>query len=135
MKKLFTAMFSLAMIISLSVLTSCGGAPSNSDVKKVIEKYDDKGEISEKDYSALLDYLDAAMDEALPLVKDMKKAQENDDDDEIEAIEKKAEKLESKYEYFEDVLKIISNASDEDLGKSNVKKAKDLLGKWMKAMY
>lgn len=129
MKKLFTAMFSLAMIISLSVLTSCGGAPSNSDVKKVIEKYDDKGELSEKDYAVLLDYIDAGMDEAVPVAKEIKKAYEDGDDDKMESLEKKANKIEEKYPHMKEALDIIERASDDELGDANYKKAEKILKK------
>lgn len=133
MKKLFTAMFTLAMIISLSVLTSCGGAPSNNDVKKIIEKYDDKGELSEKEYGVLIDYFDAAMDEALPIAKEMMKAQKNGDYDKAEELNKKGEKIGEKYKYSQEAFDIISSASEKELGKSNAQKAKKLASKFYEA--
>lgn len=129
MKKLFTTMFSLALIISLSVLASCGGAPSKASVDKVIEKYDASEELTESDYSVLIDYISAAMDDALPLAKEMKKAYENDDYDKIEKLQKKAEKIEEKYPDMEDALSIIQRADDDELGTKNVEKAKKLLRK------
>ena len=122
-------MFSLALILSLSVLASCGGAPSKESVDKVIEKYDDSEDLTEADYSVLIDYISAAMDDALPIAKEMKKAYENDDYDKLEKLQEKAQKIEEKYPDMEEALRIIQRADDDELGTKNVEKAKKLLKK------
>lgn len=127
MKKLFTALFSMALIVSMTVLASCGGAPSGNDVKKVVEKYQNNDELTKADYEVLLDYVEAAMDEAIPLAKEITKAYEDGDDSKIEKLQAKSEKLESKYGYMEEAINIIENASDEDLGDKGVKLASKLI--------
>ena len=128
MKKLISSMFALAVIVSMTVLTSCGGG-SKVDVSKVIENYNKGEQLTQADYSALLDYVDAAMDEALPIVKEIQEAAMNGDQSKIESLQKKAENLENKFPDMEKALDIIENASDADMGAANVEKGKKLIKK------
>ena len=126
MKKLISSLFAFAVIFSMTVLASCGGAPN---VSKIIEKHDNGEQLTQADYSALLDYVDAAMDEALPIVKEIQEAAMNGDQSKIESLQKKAENLENKFPDMEKALDIIENASDADMGAANVEKGKKLIKK------
>ena len=103
MKKIFATLFAFAAIASMTMLTSCGGAPSNEEIKKIVDRYDEGGgsnELNDKDYDMLISYLEAAVNEALPLAKEMKKADENDDYDKVKELNKKNEQLEEKYSEY-----------------------------------
>lgn len=128
MKKLFATLFSLALIVSLTTLTSCGG-PSNESVKKIIEKYDNDVDLTEADYSTLLDYVDAGMDDVIPVMKDAQDAAKDGDMKKLQKLQEKAEKLQEKYTYMDEVLEIIERADDDELGEANTKKAEKLLEK------
>lgn len=141
MKRIFNIFFTLSLFVAMTGFTSCkggdsdnsdgegGGKPSGAKIEKVIEKYDEKGELSENDYAILLDYIDAGMDEAVPLAKQIKKAYEDGDTDKMESLQKKAEEIEKKYPHMEKALNIIERTSDEELGDANYKKAKKVLNK------
>lgn len=132
MKKIFSTIFAVAVIVSMAVLTSCGGAPGNADVAKIIDKYDDGEKLTEKDYSNLIDYYDAAMDEALPFAEDMQKYVEKGDMENAGKIMEKVEKIENKYEHAGRVAYILSGLNKEDLGESNALKMKELTEKAIK---
>lgn len=97
MKKLVSTLFALAVIVSMTVLTSCSGGPSNESVGKIVEKYNNGDQLTEADYSTLLDYADAAFDEALPVAKEAQEAVNSGDMDKLKKIQEKSEKIESKY--------------------------------------
>lgn len=123
MKKLITAMFALAMVVSMTVLSSCG-APSSAEIEKIIEKYDDDEELTPSDYNDLASYVEAAIDEVEPLFERMEKAKDNDDYDKAEEIRDQINDLNDKYEYYNKALRILRRADSDDLGsaKSYVKK-------------
>lgn len=129
MKKLISSLFALAVIVSMTVLTSCGDKAASVDVSKIVENYDNGAKMTEADYSALLDYVDAAMDEALPLAKEIQEAALSGNLDKAEDLQKKAEKIEAKYPDMEKALNIIENAEDSDMGAANVEKGKKLIKK------
>lgn len=124
MKKLFTAIFSFAMVMTMTVLASCGGAPSSADIEKIIDKYNDDEQLTPGDYNDLISYVDAAIDEVEPIMKKKEQARENDDYDRVDKYDDELEALEDKYEYYSDALRIIRHADDDDLGsaKSAAKK-------------
>lgn len=123
MKKLITALFTLTLIVSMSILASCGGAPSNEQVEKIIEKYDEE-KLSPSDYQTLITYVDTAIDKATELFKARKKAEKNDDYDTLDRLEDEFDELNDRYEYYSKALRIIRRASDDELGSasSNAKK-------------
>ncbi|MDE6198673.1 MAG: hypothetical protein K2L55_09205 [Muribaculaceae bacterium] len=122
MKKLFSTLFALAVIVSMTVLTSCGSGPSNESVGKIIEKYNNGDKLAEADYSTLLDYADAAFDEVLPIVKEAQEAVNSGDSDKIKKLQEKSEKIVGKYKYMEEAMNIVENADVEDLGAANGEK-------------
>lgn len=126
MKKLITTLFSLAIIMSMTILTSCSSAPSDADVSSVLTKYQSGSELTKADYDILLNYAEAAIDEMAPLAK---KAENAESMEEIADIIKKGEKIEKKYKYMDNVVDILDNADDADLGSKGealVKKLEDL---------
>ena len=127
MKKLISSLFAFAVIFSMTVLASCGGAPN---VSKIIEKHDNGEALTESDYSALIDYADAAMDEVIPILKELTEATEKGDFDAVKDFDKKAEDLDAKYPDMSKVVTIIDSASSEDLGESNAAKAQKLMEKF-----
>ena len=127
MKKLISSLFAFAVIFSMTVLASCGGAP---DVSKVIEKHDNGEALTEADYSALIDYADAALDGANSILKEITEATEKGDFDALKDLEKKGEELEAKYPDMSKVADIIQNASGEEMGESNVAKVEIMMEKY-----
>lgn len=133
MKKLVSALFALAVIVSMTVLTSCSSGPSNESVGKIIEKYNSGEEMTEADYGTIIDYVDAAMDDVIPLYKEIQKAQESNDMDKLKSIREKAMKLQEKYSNMDGAIAIMDRADDAELGEANVKKATKLIEKMSKA--
>lgn len=122
MKKLFSTLFALAVIVSMTMLTSCSSGPSNESVGKIIEKYNNGDKLTEADYTTLIDYADAALDEALPVAKEAKEALNSGDMDKLEKIKEKSEKIESKYKYMEEAMNIVEKADADELGSANGEK-------------
>lgn len=122
MKKLVSTLFALAVIVSMTVLTSCSGGPSNESVGKIVEKYNNGDQLTEADYSTLLDYADAAFDEALPVAKEAQEAVNSGDMDKLKKIQEKSEKIESKYKYMEEAMNIVEKADVDELGAANGEK-------------
>lgn len=131
MKKLLKTLFAFAIVVSMSVLASCGGAPSNEEVGKLLEKYNDEGELTQAEYGMLIDYIDAVSDDALPLAKKLNAAYKEDDMDKVSDLMDEAAELEGKYPYAEAVLAIIEHTSDEELGEANCKKGEKVIEKMM----
>lgn len=128
MKKLFSTLFAFAMIMSLTALASCSkkegegkNVPTSSEVAKIL----DKSDLTNAYYSVLLDYVEGAFDEMLPLMEEAQKAGESGDFDKAEEIAKKAEAIEKKYDMMNKVIPVVENASDEQLGE----KGKNLMEK------
>lgn len=117
-------MLSLVLMASFSILSSCGGAPSNDEIEKILEKYDDDDELTESDYNSLIKYVDCAIDEVTPLFKERKKAEKDDDFDALDRLDEKIDELQDKYEYYGKALRVIRRASEDELGGaySNAKK-------------
>ncbi len=120
MKKLIKSLF--AVVLSAVVLSSCGGAPS---VDGIIEKYDAGTELTEADYSALIDYAKAAFDETLPLIEKAKSAMEDGDFDAIASLEEDVKAIKAKFEHMEIVAEILQDADEAQLGEDNVKAFKE----------
>ena len=130
MKKLIKSLFALAVVFSVTVLSSCGGAPN---VSGIIDKHDAGETLTEADYSALIDYAAAAMDESIPVIKDMKEAMESGDVDKIAEVEASQKAIEEKYEHMDKIGEIIMGASEEEVGEDNIKKFEELFTKTMEA--
>lgn len=128
MKKLITMLFSFAIIASMTVLSSCGGAPSNEEVHKIIDKYEEnKKSLTEKDYDMLVDYTVAAVSESIPIQKEVAKAKKDCDDDQIEKKYKKIDELRhKKYKYIYQVQQVLFDSKDYEMGKANCKRIEDL---------
>lgn len=136
MKKLFSTLFAFAVIVSMTVLTSCGGssAPSNEDVKTVIDKADKGTALTESDWTVIIDYVDAAMDDMIPMYKDINAAQESGDYSKIEKMQDKAQELTEKYKYLFEAIAVMENCDDDtEIGKSNEEKAEKLIKKMSEA--
>ena len=133
MKKLFSTLFALAVIVSMTVLTSCSGGPSNESVGKIIEKYNSGDQLTEADYGTIIDYVDAAMDDVLPIYQEVQKAYENQDMDKIKSLQEKSMKLQEKYSKMDGAIAIMDSADDAELGEANVEKAKKLIEKMQNA--
>ena len=103
----------------------CGGAP--------LDKHDAGETLTEADYSALIDYAAAAMDESIPVIKDMKEAMESGDADKIAEVEASQKAIEEKYEHMDKIGEIIMGASEEEVGEDNIKKFQELITKAMEA--
>lgn len=132
MKKIFATLFAFAAIASMTMLTSCGGAPSNEEIKKIVDRYDEGGgsnELNDKDYDMLISYLEAAVNEALPLAKEMKKADENDDYDKVKELNKKNEQLEEKYSELPGVIRIFNDVDEHEMGDTRYAKIEKLRDK------
>ncbi|MDE6756915.1 MAG: hypothetical protein K2J66_07195 [Muribaculaceae bacterium] len=129
MKKLISTLFALAVIVSMTVLTSCGSKVDNATVGKIVEKYDNGDDLTEAEYGTLLDYVDAAMDDALPIIKDMQDAVADGDMVKLQKLTKKGEELDGKYEYMDKAGKILDKVDESELGEANVKKIEALAKK------
>lgn len=129
MKKLISYLFALAVIVSMTVLTSCGSKVDNESVGKVVEKYDNGDELTDADYGTLLDYLDVAMEDASSLTEEAMKLQQKPDIDALKKLEKKYQDLEKKYKYIDQVSAIIGSTDESQLNESNMKKAEKILGR------
>lgn len=133
MKKVMSALFALVVLASMCVLTSCGSsAPSNEEVKKVVDKHDEGEELTEGDYSIAVDYLVASFEEALPIMKKINDAQNDGDFEKAKKIkDEEIAKLEEKYKYTQDVLFILEgNCHENIIGEKNYKKIEDLRKKF-----
>lgn len=133
MKKLFSTLFALAVVVSMTMLTSCSSGPSNESVGKIIEKYQNGDKLTEADYGTVIDYVDAAMDDVIPLYKEVQEAQENSDMDKLKSLRDKAMKLQEKYSKMDGAIAIMDSADDAELGEANVEKAKKLIEKMQNA--
>lgn len=129
MKKLFSTLFALAVIVSMTMLTSCSSGPSNESVGKIIEKYNNGDQLTEADYGTLLDYAEVAFDEVLPVAKEIQEAVKSDDRDKINKLQEKSEKIVSKYKYMEVAMDIVEKADVEELGAANGEKVLKLVKK------
>lgn len=129
MKKLISTLFALAVIVSMTVLTSCGSKVDNATVGKIVEKYDNGDDLTEAEYGTLLDYVDAAMDDALPIIKDMQDAVADGDMVKLQKLTKKGEELDGKYEYMDKAGRILDKVDESELGEANVKKIEALAKK------
>lgn len=124
MKKLLTGIFSIMMLLSLAVMSSCGGAPTSAEIEKIVDKYDDDMPLTADDYNDLISYIDAALDEVGSLYAKWEKAEELGQYRKIEEYEAQEDALKEKYEYYSKALRIIKRADDDDLGsaKANARK-------------
>ena len=129
MKKLIWTLFAFAVIVSMTVLTSCGSKVDNATVGKIVEKYDNGDDLTEAEYGTLLDYVDAAMDDALPIIKDMQDAVADGDMVKLQKLTKKGEELDGKYEYMDKAGKILDKVDESEIGEANVKKIEALAKK------
>lgn len=71
MKKLISTIFAFVAIALMTVLSSCGGAPSNEDAGKIINKFESGDKLSESDYGTLISYISAAVDDIAPINKEI----------------------------------------------------------------
>lgn len=126
MKKIFATLCSLALFLSLTVLASCGGAPSNAEVKSIL----DKDELTQSDYTKLIDYMEAAYGEAMPIYEKQREAKKNDDMDKVMKLQEEGLAITKKYEYMSAVSRMVDRASDDELGESNVKKLEAIKEKY-----
>ena len=76
MKKLITAVFTFVAIASMTVLSSCGGAPSNEEVGEIINKFESGDKLSEGDYGTLISYISAAVDDIASINKEIQEVAE-----------------------------------------------------------
>ena len=113
----------------MTMLTSCSSGPSNESVGKIVEKYNNGDKLTEADYTTLLDYAEAALDEALPVAKEAQEIAKSGDMDKIKKFQEKSEKIESKYKYMEAAMDIVENADVEELGAANGEKVLKLVKK------
>lgn len=124
MKKIFTTMMSFALVMSMAVLASCGGVPTNEEVEKIIEKYDDGEDLTPSEYNDLTTYCNAGLDAMVPVVEEVMTAKEDGDRSRLKELKKETEEIADQYEYFMEALKIVCSADDDQLGtaKSDAKK-------------
>ena len=73
--------------------------------------------MSKSDYGLLIDYSNDALDEILPLKQ---KADNTTDGNQYERLMDRAERLFEKYQYWKEALEIVSEATDYELGRTNV---------------
>lgn len=76
MKKLISTIFAFVAIALMTVLSSCGGAPSNEDAGKIINKFESGDKLSESDYGTLISYISAAVDDIAPINKEIQEVAE-----------------------------------------------------------
>lgn len=131
MKKLFSSLLTLAVVAVMAVLTSCGGGAP--DVTSIVDKYNNGEELTDADYSALLDYTNAALDEALPLAKEAMAAMEDGDMEKVASLEEESKAIEAKYEHMEIVGQIIAGAQS-GFSEENMEKAAEIAKKSMEAI-
>lgn len=132
MKKFFSVLVTLTMVVGMVSLTSCkgkgdNGAPSDNQVSSVLDKYDETGDLSDADFNVLLDYVEEAADEMAKPYRDYMKAQRTKD----VALESRAKemmnKISDKYSYFEEVGEILED--NEDYMSRSVKRRYDRMVK------
>lgn len=129
MKKFFKLFLPLAICFAVIGVTACGSSEvTSAEVEKILEKYDDEGQLSAGEYNKLIDYLNSAIDEVTPVFEQMKKASAKDDYEKVERLNDKLSDLEDKYEYYSKALRIIRHADKEELG-SAYSNAKSFLNK------
>lgn len=118
-------MFAFAMILTMSVLSSCSSTPSNEEVKSIL----DKEKLTEADYGKLIDYVDASLDATLPVLNKVKDAQKDGDFSKLSGLESDVKEIQAKYPYAQHALFVVETASKEDLGESNAKKYDSVISK------
>ncbi|MDE6317840.1 MAG: hypothetical protein K2L73_05530 [Muribaculaceae bacterium] len=132
MKKVFAKLFGLALIVSLSVLSSCGGAPSNEEVKAITEKH--ISTVTDSEYGKLIDYVGAAINDALPVVKKINEAKEAGDYDNLEKLYNERKEIQEKYPYMSEAMSIVNRAVNlDEISSSNMKKIEKISEKVMDA--
>lgn len=132
MKKFFTTLFSLALICSIAVLSSCSSAPSNEEVEKII--YKTAASMDQDDFSMLIDYVGAAIDESLPVIKKFSEARDAGDYDKLEDLMKERKQLQEKYPYLDEAMRKVNTAVRSDMvDESNMKKIEKISEKVMEA--
>lgn len=124
MKKLISSLF--AVVLSVVVLSSCGGGVP--DVSSIVDKYNNGEELTEADYSTLLDYMEEAMSELLPIAQEAQEAAENEDMAKVMEIGKEAEAIVKNYEHADAVGNILRSA---DLDEANAERLNELMEKAM----
>lgn len=127
MKKIFATLFAFAAIASMTMLASCGGAPSNEEIGKIVDKYEDDAEsLTESDYNKVFDYFVAASNEQLDICKDIDKAREDGDKSKVEELENRLQETAQKYEYLYEVGCILLYAEGHGVSDFNLKKIEKL---------
>ncbi len=114
MKKVLSFAF-LAVVL---IMTACSGA---AGADAVAEKINKNEQLSQADYTVMIDYLDKAMDEAQKIIKDA-----NGD---TEKLKNSEDKMQKEFPHAELFIKTLSSAKDID--DANQKKLKDLFAKIM----
>lgn len=125
MKKLITSLFAFAAILSMTVLSSCGGGAP--DVKDIIKKYDAGEKLTEGDYSELIDYLEASFDELIPLAKEYEKINTLTEYEDRKALKEKIFLKQFEYANQDKVGLILDCALEEELGMENYDRFQKLL--------
>lgn len=123
MKKLISSLF--AVVLSVVVLSSCGGAP---DVSGILDKHDAGETLTEADYSTLLDYMEGAMSEMLPIAKEAQEAVANEDMEKAMEISQEVEAIAKKYEHADAVGNLLRSAN---LDEANAERLEKLMEKAM----
>lgn len=124
MRKFIFALFAIAFVASMASLTSCSGAPSNEEVEKILDK--SRSELTETDYSNLIDYYEAATNETISVLKDVRAAAEKGDDAKVEQLQDKGRELNKKYPWIDKVYSKLSYADADDMGEANADRFKKI---------
>lgn len=97
-------------VCAMVIVTSCGG-----DQKSVYEKIQDGQELTQDDYTVMIEYLDDAMS-SNPMMDEGAMSEISD----MDAISKKLDEWKQKYEYMEEYNKVL-NANIDKLNDKNQK--------------
>lgn len=95
-----------------------GSVVADSGIERIIRTYKDGGVLSQSDYAECVDYLESCfttLGESLENAVDISDSKEELD----HTLDAVSEKVEAMYPYAEDVLGILENLSESDLGSRN----------------
>lgn len=122
-------MFGLVALIAIFglTLTSCGGL-SEKAAEKMEEKYDD-GDMTKKDYEKCIEWVDAFSQDYIKLCEDAMKEAKNEKkwEKKVEEIE---EKLDKDWAGIDDIIKILTESDEDEMGSSNYKKWEKIIEKF-----
>lgn len=105
------------------IMTSCGGYSVKS-AKELCNKYNETGKLTEAEYSDAIDLMQTVYEAR---IKGIDRIIDNPEDE-----DKISQEFKEKYEYSNELEKIIDKASASDMGEANMARWKEIKGEFTK---